>query len=256
MPSLSDLLDVAIDAAHLGGKRTLAYFNNSDLAVEVKADQTPVTRADREAEEIIRGRIARFFPAHAILGEETGTTDGDPEYTWIIDPLDGTKSFIHGVPLYGTLVGIEVRGKPSVGVVYLPALDEMVFAATGLGCRWNGRPARVSNVGRIEDATISCTSIIRAIARSDAFERLTRNAKLVRGWSDCYGYVLVATGRIDVMLDPAMNVWDCAPLLPILEEAGGHFTDWTGVATIRGADAVGTNAALHDEVIEVLKSER
>jgi fructose-1,6-bisphosphatase/inositol monophosphatase family enzyme len=154
------------------------------------------------------------------------------------------------------LIGVEVRGRPSVGVAYLPALDEMVYAATGLGCRWNGRPARVSNVNRIEDATISCTSITRAIARSDAFERLTKNAKLVRGWGDCYGYVLVATGRIDVMLDPAMNVWDCAPLLPILEEAGGHFTDWTGAATIRGKDAVATNAALREQVIPILKTEK
>ena len=256
MPTLRELLDVAIDAAYLGGKRTLAYFNNADTLVETKSDQTPVTQADREAEQVIRDRIARSFPTHSVLGEETGSTDGDPDYTWIIDPLDGTKSFIHGVPLYGTLIGVEVKGQPSVGVVYLPALDEMLYAATGLGCRWNGRVARVSNVDRIEDATISCTSISRAIARSDAFERLTRNAKLVRGWSDCYGYVLVATGRIDVMLDPAMNVWDCAPLLPILEEAGGHFTDWTGAAMIRGADAVATNAALHQQVIATLKAEK
>lgn len=254
--SLQDLLGVAIDAAYRGGKRTLAYFN-TELAIETKSDRTPVTLADRESEQIIRERVARSFPDHCILGEEQGESAGaDARYRWIIDPLDGTKSFIHGVPLYGTLIGLEIDGIASVGVVYLPALDEMLYAASGLGCRCNGRPVRVSNVDRLEDATISCTSAISAIKRSDAFERLAPRAKLVRGWGDCYGYYLVATGRIDVMLDPAMNLWDCAPLLPILQEAGGHFTDWTGKSTIHGKDALATNAGLHEQVIAILKSEK
>jgi histidinol phosphatase-like enzyme (inositol monophosphatase family) len=257
MPSLQDLLGVAIDAAFRGGKRTLAYFNSADLAVEIKPDRTPVTQADRESEQIVRERIGRSFPDHCILGEEQGERAGaDARYRWIIDPLDGTKSFIHGVPLYGTLIGLEIDGVASVGVIYLPALDEMLYAATGLGCRCNGRPVHVSKVDRLEDATISCTSALSAIKRSDAFERLASKAKLVRGWGDCYGYYLVATGKIDVMLDPAMNLWDCAPLLPILTEAGGHFTDWTGRATIRGKDAVATNAALHEQVLAILKSEK
>jgi len=255
MPSLQDLLGVAIDAAYRGGKRTLAYFN-SDLTIETKSDRTPVTLADKESEKIIRERIAHSFPDHCILGEEQGEHAGtDARYRWIIDPLDGTKSFIHGVPLYGTLVGLEIDGVASVGVVHLPALGEMLYAAKGLGCRCNGRPVQVSNTERMEDATISCTSPLSAIKRSDAFERLASRTKLVRGWGDCYGYYLVATGKIDIMLDPAMNLWDCAPMLPILEESGGHFTDWTGHATIHGKDAVATNAALHDQVIEVLRTE-
>src|SRR4051794_9268129 len=153
MPTLGELLDVATEAAYLGGKRTLAYFNTG-VAIETKADNTPVTCADREAEQVIRSVISRAFPDHTILGEESGEVSGDPRYKWIIDPIDGTKSFIHGVPMYGTLIGVEVDGVASVGVVYLPATDEMLNAASGLGCRWNGRPARVSKVDRIEDATL------------------------------------------------------------------------------------------------------
>jgi len=254
-PSTKDLLDVAIEAAYAAGRRTLAYFNTR-VAVEIKADNTPVTCADREAEEIIRRTILRHFPEHCVLGEEGGLCDGaDKEHRWIVDPIDGTKSFICGVPLYGVLIGIEVSGRPHVGVVYLPALDEMVSAATGLGCKWNGREARVSTTGKLSDAVVSCTSITTALSRSDAFERITGRAKVTRGWGDCYGHVLVATGRIDVMFDPRMNPWDAAPFAAIYQEAGGHYTNWRGEQTIWGADGVGTNAALHREVIEILRGE-
>ena len=253
-PSLSDLLAVATDAAYAGGRRTLAYFN-TNVEVETKADNTPVTRADREAEAVIRQIIARHHPTHAILGEETGATPGDAGYRWIIDPIDGTKTFIHGVPFYGVLVAVEVAGKASVGVVYLPALDEMVTAATGLGCRWNGRPAHVSTVDRLEDATLLTTNVTRSQARSDAYDRLVAKTKLHRTWGDCYGYVLVATGRAEIMLDAAMNPWECAPLLPILTEADGRFTAWSGETTIYGPDAVGTNAELNEQVLSILKTE-
>jgi histidinol-phosphatase len=254
-PSLKEMLEIATDAAYLGGKRTLAYFN-SGVAVEQKSDSTPVTRADREAEQVIREHITRCYPDHQIVGEEHGATDGDPDYRWIVDPLDGTKSFIHGVPLYGTLIGVEVKGVASVGAVYMPALGETIAAATGLGCIWNGRPARVSTINRLEDATISTTSFGSCVKRSDAYEKLAAKTKLQRGWGDVYGYVLVATGRIEVMLDSAMNLWDAAPLLPILEEAGGHFTDWKGTPTISGNEGCATNAALHAHVVEILRAER
>jgi histidinol phosphatase-like enzyme (inositol monophosphatase family) len=255
-PALKDLLSVASDAAYLAGRRTMAYYN-AEVAVENKADDTPVTRADREAEQVIRERVGRFFPGHSILGEEQGATTGaDPDYKWVIDPIDGTKSFIHGVPLFGVLIGVEVRGRPSVGVVYLPALDEMVMAADGLGCTWNGRRARVSDVSRLEDATLTTSSITASLARSDAYETLMHRVKLSRAWGDCYGYVLVATGRAEVMIDPKINPWDCAPLPPILREAGGQFTTWAGEETIWGPDGVATNGALHEQVIGVLKAER
>jgi myo-inositol-1(or 4)-monophosphatase len=254
-PSLNELLSVATDAAYLAGRRTLAYFN-AEVSVETKADATPVTRADREAEEVIRQRIARFFPGHSIIGEEQGRTEGDPNYRWIIDPIDGTKSFIHGVPMYGVLIGVEVKGRASVGAVYLPATDEMVAAADGMGCTWNGRRARVSSVATIEEATLLTSSIAGCLNRSDAYEKLLPRVKLSRGWGDCYGHILVATGRAEIMMDPKIHPWDCAPLLPILNEAGGHFTTWQGEPTIWGQDGLSTNAAVHGKVIELLKAER
>src|SRR5205823_377637 len=155
------------------------------------------------------------------------------------------KSFIHGVPMYGVLVGVEVKGRMSVGAVYLPASDELVLAADGLGCTINGRRARVSDVAKLEDATLLVTSATTLTARSDAFEKLAAKVKLNRGWGDCYGYIMVATGRAEIMLDASIHPWDCAPLVPILREAGGRFSTWTGEETIYGKDGVGTNGALH-----------
>ncbi|MCW8131732.1 MAG: inositol monophosphatase family protein [Planctomycetota bacterium] len=254
-PSLNDLLSAAMDAAYLGGRRALAYYRTG-VEVETKADQSPVTRADRESEETIRAYIGRHFPTHAIVGEELGSQPGSAPYRWIVDPIDGTKSFVAGVPMWGVLIGVEVHGKPSVGVIYLAAQDEMISAATGLGCRANGRNARVSSVANLKDAVVLTSDVRMCQDRSDAYDRLAAKAKVVRTWGDACGYALVATGRAEVMLDPAMNPWDCAPMLPILTEAGGHFTDWGGTPTIHGKDSVGCNAALYDEVLAVLKSER
>ncbi len=253
--SLDEFHAVALEAARLGGERTLKYFNQG-VAVEYKGDHTPVTCADRESEQIIRERIQKSFPSHSIVGEEGGVTKGDDSFKWIIDPIDGTKSFIHGVPLYGVLIGVEIEGRASVGVVYLPALGEIVSAAVGRGCFWNGKPCQVSKVEKLSEATLLSSSIMSSIERSDAYERLASKTKLQRTWGDCYGYVLVATGRAEIMLDPRMNPWDSAPFLPIMTEAGGCFTDWTGKATIWGRDGVATNALLFEDVIRVLKTEK
>src|SRR5262245_12600052 len=251
-PDLRRLLAVAQDAAFVGGRRTLAYFGTGTAAAEAKADHTPVTLADRESERLIRAIIAREFPDHAVLGEEDGETAGTAPVRWIVDPLDGTRTFVRGVPLYGTLIGVEVRGELSVGVVYLPALDEMVAAARGLGCTWNGRPCRVSATAALAEALAVVTDERAARARSAAWDRVVTSTAMQRTWADCYGYVLVATGRAEVALDPAMNVWDCAALLPIVEEAGGRFTDWSGRRTIHGGEAVATNGVLHDQVLALL----
>jgi histidinol-phosphatase len=253
VPDLGALLAVAQDAAYVGGRRTLAYFGTGTAATEWKADQTPVTLADREAERLIRGVIGRAFPDHAVLGEEGGETAGTAPVRWIVDPLDGTRTFVRGVPLYGTLIGVEVEGEPRVGAVYLPALDEMIAAARGLGCTWNGRPCRVSAIDRLPDALALVTDERAARSRSAAWDRVVARTGLQRTWADCYGYVLVATGRAEVSLDPIMNVWDCAALLPIVEEAGGRFTDWSGRRTIHGGEAVATNGVLHDEVLGLLR---
>lgn len=251
-PSLKELLDVAVEAAYLAGRRTLAYFN-AGVAVETKADNTPVTRADREAEDLIRAQITKYFPTHAIIGEEHAPKDGDKSHRWIIDPIDGTKTFIHGVPFYGVLIGVEVHGKPSVGAVYLPAVDEMLCAALGEGCLWNGRRAKVSTCSNLKDAVLLVTDVAAAQKKSAAFEKLSAQTKFTRTWGDCYGYVLAATGRAEIMVDPHMNPWDCSPFPPIFAEAGGHFSDWSGKDTIWGPDAIGCNAALKEQALSILK---
>ncbi len=252
-PDLRTILAVAQEAAYAGGRRTLAYFGTGTAATEWKTDQTPVTVADREAERLIREVITRAFPDHTVLGEEDGETTGTAPVRWIVDPLDGTRTFVRGVPLYGTLIGVEVEGEPAVGVVYLPALDEMVAAARGLGCSRNGRPCRVSSTATLAGALAVVTDERAARQRSGAWDRLVACTAMQRTWADCYGYVLVATGRAEVALDPMMNVWDCAALLPIVEEAGGRFTDWSGRATIHGGEAVATNGLVHDEVLRLLR---
>jgi len=247
-------LDFAMETAHLAGRLTLGFFRTG-IVPDLKADDSPVTVADRKAEELIRSRIERAYPSHAVLGEEFGeTAHGAASHRWIIDPIDGTKAFVHGVPLYAVLLALEIEGTVEVGVVYFPALDEMVAAANGAGCWWNGRPARVSSVSRFSRATV-CFSDAATFAdfeRSAAWERIQRSAAICAGWGDAYGHALVATGRADVMLDPIMNAWDCGPFPPILKEAGGTFTDWSGTATIHGREAISTNGLLLEELLRLI----
>jgi len=252
LPKLPDLLRTAIEAARAGGERTLEFFGK-ELCVESKPDGSPVTRADRASEAAIREVIDQSYPDHTIVGEEGGTREGDPRVRWIVDPIDGTKSFVRGVPLYGVLVGVEVEDRSVVGVAYLPALDELVEAARGLGCRRNGRPARVSSVDRLSEALALSTSVRSFERRGIPFRRLIDATAVQRGWGDCYGHVLVATGRAEVMIDPSVAVWDNAPFLPILEEAGGRFTDWHGRPTVRSPDSVSTNGRLHEAVLALLR---
>jgi len=249
--SLREVLDFAMDAAWQAGCVTLRYFQTG-VEVEEKADESPVTAADKGSETLLRQLIEARFPDDGIVGEEHEDKEGSTGRRWIVDPIDGTKSFVHGVPIYGVMVGVEVDGKPSVGVVHFPALNEMLSAATGLGCWWNGRRARVSDVSELKDAAVIITDSVHLHGRDEAVEKITKTAKLVRGWGDCYGYALVATGRAEVALDPIMNVWDCAALAPIMEESGGTFTDWEGEATIWGKDALATNGKLFDEVMEMI----
>jgi histidinol phosphatase-like enzyme (inositol monophosphatase family) len=248
MTDLSPLLEFAVDAAWAAGRVTLGHFQVG-VDVERKADDSPVTIADRGAERLLRERIASRYPDHAILGEEYGAAGAHQRYRWVIDPIDGTKSFVSGMPLYGVLVGLEVDGTPAVGVCHFPALGETLSAATGLGCYWNGRRARVSGVDRLDEATLGYSDSRDLADRMGAhWARLSHAVRLVRGWGDCYGHCLVATGRLDVMLDAAMNPWDCCALVPIVREAGGAFTDWTGTPRIDGGDAYSTNGRLHAEI--------
>jgi histidinol-phosphatase len=257
MISIQEFLDFATDAAWQAGQLTLAHFRTG-VAVDWKEDHSPVTMADRGAEKLLRELIGKRFPGHAIVGEELGqdvAPDKDSSHCWIIDPIDGTQSFVSGVPLYGVLLGLEISGEMVVGVAYFPGLDELVAAARGLGCRVNGRPARVSTVSRLEEALVAFTDVADIEKRSRGFwARVTRATRLQRGWGDCYGHSLVATGRAEVMLDPVMNVWDCAALLPIIQEAGGTFTDWDGNNTAYGGSAISTNGVLFEPLMAIMRS--
>lgn len=251
--SLDELLAFATDVAQQAGRFALEHYQRG-VAIELKADSSPVTIADRGAERVIRDAIHARFPDHAIAGEEFGAEQRSSRYRWIVDPIDGTKSFVRGVPLFGVLVALEIDGHVDVGVCHLPALGETVSAATGLGCTWNGRAAKVSAVTDLGSATVVFSDGVTTARRlGERWGRLESGAGMMRSWGDCYGHCLVATGRADVMLDPVMNPWDCAALLPIVSEAGGRFTDWRGIAQINGGDAVSTNAALHGAVMSLLE---
>lgn len=254
LPSLTDLLSHAETIAIEAGKLTLQHFG-SLVDAETKGDGTPVTIADRGAEELLRERISDRFPDHGILGEEYAEKIGVAPVRWILDPIDGTKSFMHGVPLFGVLIGIEVHEEAAVGVVHFPALNEIVSAARGEGCRWNGKPCQVSEVDRLEDAIILTTDErrIRGSALGPGWVELTERASFARGWGDCYGHALVATGRAEAMIDPRLTAWDAGPLLTIVTEAGGEFLSTDGHRTIHGGSGVSTNAALSDEVRQVLR---
>ncbi|NJN65911.1 MAG: histidinol-phosphatase [Chloroflexaceae bacterium] len=249
-----ELLNVAHELAWQAGKITLRYFQ-TDITTDRKADASPVTIADRETESYLRAAITARYPDHALLGEEEGASgnSGAP-WRWILDPIDGTKAFIHGMPIYGVMIGVEYEGEPVVGVVHMPALGEMVAAAREQGCWWNGRRCRVSQVASLDQGLLVATSATRygAYGKQAAFERLVNAAGMFRTWGDCYGYLLVATGRAEVMIDPVMKIWDAAALLPILQEAGGTFTDWKGTPTISGGEGLGTNGLVADEVLSLL----
>jgi histidinol-phosphatase len=255
-------LEYAVMIAREAGELTLKHFRTAGLAVERKGDGSPVTIADKEAEKLLRKRIGEQFPADAIVGEEFDKTPGTSDFQWILDPIDGTKSFVSGVPLYTTLVAVMRNDQPLLGVIFAPAVDELVYAAQGQGC-WHvinrGEPqsARVSKVDRLTDSVFLTTcvrsyTVDRKKAGRQAFDKLAASCRVSRTWGDAFGYLLVATGRAEIMIDPIMNLWDAAALLPIIQEAGGQFFDWQGVATVHSGEAVATNAVLAKEVQDIL----
>ena len=214
-----------------------------------------MTIADREAEELIRRRLEKRYPDHGVLGEEYGESNQGARVRWILDPIDGTRSFMHGVPLYGVLIGVEVEGEAAVGVTYFPPLNEIVAAGRGLGCTWNGEPCRVSKVPRIEEAVVCTTDVERLLSKpiGTGWRRLQQRCAFSRTWGDCYGHALVATGRIECQVDPVMKPWDAGPFLTIVTEAGGKFTTLAGEATLHGGSGVSTNGLIHEEVLRVLR---
>jgi histidinol phosphatase-like enzyme (inositol monophosphatase family) len=251
----SDLLEAVEQAARLAGDVALAHFRSS-LSVETKVDGSPVTIADRQAERAAREWIERRFPADGILGEELGTVRPDAARRWVLDPIDGTKTFIRGVPLWGTLVALCEGERVLAGAAYFPAVGEMVAAAPGAGCWWNGARCRVSPCATLREATVLTTDerFRHDPAQRAGWLELAGRASVSRSWGDCYGYLLVSTGRAEVMVDGIMSPWDAAALMPIVEEAGGVFTDWQGARTAFGGSTVATNQGVAAESRSLLRT--
>jgi histidinol-phosphatase len=253
-------LDFVLGLYPAAAKFVLGYYETGSLAVEWKADQTPVTLADRGAEELLRKHLSARFPQDAILGEESGETPGTSGFRWVLDPVDGTKSFVSGVPLFGMLIGLQFHSECVAGVCGFPALNEVVYARRGEGT-WrkcgDAAPVRcqVRQCPELSQAVFCFTSSggWDSAGHWETFAHLTRATRLSRGWGDCYGHVLVATGRADVMVDPALAVWDAAALIPIVTEAGGHFIDWTGQQTVDGGNGISVIPELRSEVLRIIQ---
>jgi histidinol-phosphatase len=251
----SGYMQAVAELARATGDCALEFFA-TELAVDAKRDGSPVTIADRSAERLARDWIASRFPSDGVLGEEFGADRPDAARRWIIDPIDGTESFIRGVPLWGTLVAVAEQDNVIAGAAYFPALGELVVAAIGAGCWRNGQRCSVSSVSEIGAATVLTTDtrFDGETVRKEVWDALAGKAALTRTWGDCYGYFLVATGKAEVMVDPVVAQWDVAAFVPIIGEAGGVLTDWEGACAPFGGSAIASNAALAKEVRRILRA--
>ncbi len=252
MNELNELKNFSKILADESGKIILRYFR-SKVNIETKNDESPVTIADKKAEEIMRLLIGKEFPDHGIVGEEFGVTNESAEYQWILDPIDGTKSFITGTVTFGTLIALLKNGQPVFGVINQPVLNEFLIGDNE-SAELNNVQVKVRECGKIENATLLTTDHlnIEKFQNSKAFENLMRRVKMYRQWGDCYGYYLVATGFADIMIDPIMSVWDTMALIPIIRGAGGKITDYQGNDPVRGNSTVATAGNIHEDVISVL----
>lgn len=251
---LSPYRTFMIELARESGAFITPLYRRPGMAVETKADLSPVTLADRGAEELMRTRITRHFPAHGIIGEEFGNDRDDAEFVWVLDPVDGTKAFITGLPLWGTLIALLHHGQPVLGCIHQPVLAQLVVG-DGVTTTLNGQPVRCRPTSRIEDATLLSSDPLTPAQHQNgtAYDALQRRAKLVRTWGDCYGYLLLATGWADIALDPIMNPWDIAALVPVVRGAGGVITNWQGGAAFPATSTVaGATPELHRQVIATL----
>ena len=249
---IGDIRSFATELAQEAGRITLKYFRKN-VAVEYKSDASPVTVADRETELFIRAAIRERFPEHGLIGEEHGEVNPGAEWRWTIDPIDGTMAFIHGIPLYTVLLGLQHQGRSVLGVIHNPALGETVSAAEGCGCYFNGQPCAVSKVGTLDQARVMVTDMADLTRRRPRFTAaLMAQARIARGWGDAYGYLLVATGRAEIALDPILHIWDAVPLQPVIEQAGGRYTDFAGAA-IAGTSGLASNTLLHDRLLDLAR---
>jgi myo-inositol-1(or 4)-monophosphatase len=245
--------DFMLELAEKSGDFIRPYFASPDLTIETKSDRTPVTVADRGAEELMRRMIRERFPGHGILGEEFGPENTGAEFVWVLDPIDGTRAFAAATPLFGTLIALMHLGQPVLGAIHQPLLRQFVIG-DGLRTTLNGRPVRVRATAHLEAATLLCSDLFSAAEHQNgaAFAALGRRVKQLRTWGDCYGYLLVATGWADIMCDPIMNPWDIAALIPVIRGAGGVITDWQGRDPVNATSIVAAVPGLHAQVIAAL----
>lgn len=223
------------------------------INVENKLDNSPVTFADKKAEELMRELIIKEFPDHGIIGEEFGEHNSSSQYKWILDPIDGTKSFICGTVTFGTLIALTKNDNPIIGVINQPILNEFLIGDNQTTFL-NDNKVHVSNINNIEEAVLLTTDYLNIIKyqNKSGFDSLMNKTKLFRMWGDCYGYYLVATGFAEIMIDPIMNIWDSMALIPIIKGAGGKITDYFGNDPSNGNSIVATNGKFHNEIIKIL----
>ena len=247
--------ELAIEAAQRAGRLAHEYFDNN-VQVEWKDDRSPVTIADRKAEATLRETLLARFPQDGFLGEESGDTPGNSGYRWIIDPIDGTRNFVRGIPIWATLVGLEYKHEQIAGVCYLPAMGQVYRALRGDGAYRDERRIHVSRVSNFADASLFYSSVSWFVKAGceDAFHDFVRRAQRTRGFGDFYGFVLVAQGSGDLMMEHGVHTWDLGALKPIVEEAGGRMTDWNGNDTIERPDVLASNGILHDQALEILRA--
>ncbi len=252
---MSDLSELKIFCKALAvesGKIIKEYFR-SGVGVELKADFSPVTIADKKAEEIIRNMILKEFPNHGILGEEFGNENPNAEYKWIIDPIDGTKSFIHGMITFGTLIALVKNNQPVLGVINQPILNDFLIG-DNRSTELNGTKVKVRKTEKLEEALLLTTDHlnIAKYQNGQKFDDLIKKVKLYRTWGNCFGYYLVATGYADIMTDPIMSVWDTAALIPVIKGAGGIITDFKGNDALENNSVIAASPSIHSEVIKLL----
>jgi histidinol-phosphatase len=252
-PQLKRFLSVARLAAQKGGSRAMKYFRK-DIPVIKKVDRSPVTRADREAEQVIRGILAKAFPFHLLCGEEYGwDKEVKSDFKWWIDPVDGTRKFIRGIPFWGTLVALEYRGEVVAGVMHHPAIGLTLWAAKGLGCYANGKKVHVSKIPNLKGGTLAYGGVHLIKSYRNKFFKLVDTCADDRGFGDCYSHALVAMGMVEAMLDPTVKPYDVAAIQICVEEAGGKFTDLKGKKTIYGGNALSSNGLTHGQVLRAIK---
>ncbi|SFH52330.1 inositol monophosphatase family protein [Planctomicrobium piriforme] len=258
--AVDERLRFALNASAQAERLVMSYFGDAALQVDLKDDLTPVTAADRGAEELLRRTLLGTFPHDSVLGEEFGETKGNSGFRWILDPVDGTKSFVHGVPLFGMLIGLQFEGENVAGICRLPAVREVIYASRGRGSWWQrgsaaAVPAQVTTATSLSDSLFCYTAVdgFEQIQRSDVLQKLSQVCRLSRGWGDCYGHMLVATGRADLMIDPLLAEWDACALIPIIEEAGGIFMDWTGRSTAVGGNGISLTPQIKSELQQIIR---